>query len=680
MKEIAKSLNLYMISLYPLVLRSEPLILIKLKVAKVRRGISLQRLNLMLKFHRNIQRLEHHKFPELLVKLTQKDPEDGYLRTKLFILQISLTAPLRHQSWYLDSGCSRHMTGERHMFQSLELKPGGVVGFGGNQKGKIIGCETIGNGKNPSIQNVLLVEGLMHNLLSISQLSDNGYDVVFKQKSCKVISQKDGSILFSGQRKNNIYKVSISDLEKQNTKCLLSVYQEQWVWHRRLGHVSLRKISQLNKLDLVRGLPKLKFTSEALCEACQKGKFSKRPFKAKNVVSTSRPLELLHIDLFGPVKSASLNGMKYGLVIVDDYSRWTWVKFLRSKDESYSVFISFCTQVQNEKNSKIVRVRSDHGGEFENKDFENLFDANGISHDFSCPRTPQQNGVVERKNRTLQEMARTMIQETNIAKHFWAEAVNTACYIQNRISIRPILNKTPYELWKNKKPNISYFHPFGCTCFVLNTKDHLGKFDSKAQKCILLGYSECSKGYRIYNKDSEIVEESIHVRFDDKLDSDKSKLVEKFADLKINVPEVDPANQAPDDEEPEEDSTEAVASEPTPRRGTRVRAPHSEDLILGSKDAPVRTRSTFRTSEDNLLSLVALTEPTSVDEALLDKDWVLAMKEELNQFTKNDVWDLVQKPKGTHVIGTKWVFRNKMNEKGEVIRNKARLVAQGYSE
>src|ERR1044072_2560560 len=176
-------------------------------------------------------------------------------------------------------------------------------------------------------------------------------------------------------------------------------------------------------------------------------------------------------------------------------------------------------------------------------------------------------------------MARTMIQETNIAKHFWAEAVNTACYIQNRISIRPILNKTPYELWKNKKPNISYFHPFGCTCFVLNTKDHLRKFDSKAQKCMLLGYSERSKGYRIYNKVSQIVEESIHVRFD-----------------------------------------------------------------------------------DNLLSLVSLTEPTSVDEALLDKDWVLAMKEELDQFTKNDVWDLVQKPKGTHVIGTKWVFRNKLNE------------------
>src|ERR1044072_3738834 len=280
----------------------------------------------------------------------------------------------------------------------------------------------------------------------------------------------------------------------------------------------------------------------------------------------------------------------------------------------------------SEKNCEIVKVRSDHGGEFENKDFENIFDSNGRSHDFSCPRTPQQNGVVERKNRTLQEMARTMIQETDMAKHFWAEAVNTACYIQNRISVIPILNKTPCELWKNKKPNISYFHPFGCTCFVLNTKDHLGKFDSKAQKCIFLGYSERSKGYRIYNKESQIVEESIHVRFDDKLESDKSKLVEKFGDLKITAHDSEPLDHAPEDEEPAEDSTEAVASEPDSRKGSRVRASHSEDLILGSKDAPVRTRSAFRTSEVNPLSLVSLIEPTSVDEALLDKDWILAMK------------------------------------------------------
>src|ERR1051325_12057746 len=149
------------------------------------------------------------------------------------MLQMSLTAKLKHQSWYLDSGCSRHMTGRKSMFQSLELKSGGDVKFGGNQKGKIIGSVTIGNGNLPSISNVLLVEGLAHNLLSISQLSDNGYDIIFNQKYCKAVSQKEGSILFFVKRKHNIYKIDLSNFKSQNVKCLMSVNDEQWVWHRR---------------------------------------------------------------------------------------------------------------------------------------------------------------------------------------------------------------------------------------------------------------------------------------------------------------------------------------------------------------------------------------------------------------------------------------------------------------
>jgi len=224
----------------------------------------------------------------------------------------------------------------------------------------------------------------------------------------------------------------------------------------------------------------------------QKGKVVKSSFKVKDIVSTSRPLELLHIDLFGPVSTASFYGSKYGLVIVDDYSRWTWVKFLKSKDHAYDVFSNLCTLMQSEKEAKILKIRSDHGCEFENEPFEAFCEKHGIIHEFSSPRTPQQNGVVDRKNRSLQEMARTMIHENNLAKHFWTEAVNTTCYVQNRIYIRPIMNKTAYELFKGRKPNISYFHQFGCTCYILNHKVYLKKFDAKAQKGIFLGYSERS--------------------------------------------------------------------------------------------------------------------------------------------------------------------------------------------
>jgi len=311
---------------------------------------------------------------------------------------------------------------------------------------------------------VWLVDGLKDNLLSISQFCDNGYDVLFVKNNCTVIKTIDQSIVFKEKRRNNVYKIYFSELTDQKVLCLLSMSDKKWLWHKRLGHANWRLISKLSKLQLVIGLPDIDYHSDALCGACQKGKIVKISFKSKDIVSTSRPLELLHIDLFGPVSIASIYRSKYGLVIVDDHSRWSWVKFLKSKDDSYDVFSKFCIQIQSEKELKILKVRSDYGGEFENEPFEIFCEKHGIIHELSSPRTPQQNGVVERKNRSLQEMARTMIHENNLAKHFWAEAVNTTCYVQNRICIRPLFNKTTYELFKGRKPNISYFHQFGCTC------------------------------------------------------------------------------------------------------------------------------------------------------------------------------------------------------------------------
>src|SRR3954467_6906494 len=178
-------------------------------------------------------------------------------------------------------------------------------------------------------------------------------------------------------------------------------------------------------------------------------------------------------------------------------------------------------------------------------------------------------------------MARTMINETNMAKHFWAEAINTTCYIQNRISIRHILNKTPYELWKNKNPNISYFHPFGCVCFILNTKDHLHKFDSKAHKCFLLGYSERSKGYKVYNTETLIVEESINIIFDDKLGLEKPKQFENFAFIEIsNSDAEEPRSKVSEDQVAASLENIRIFEDPTIRRSSRLNSAHSDDVII----------------------------------------------------------------------------------------------------
>jgi hypothetical protein len=300
---------------------------------------------------------------------------------------------------------------------------------------------------------------------------------------------------------------------------------------------------------------------------------------------------------------------------------------------------------------------------------------------------------VERKNRTLQEMARTMIHENNLAKHFWAEAVNTACYVQNRIYIRPILEKKACELFKGRRPNISYFHQFGCTFYILNNKLYLKKFDAKAQRGIFLSYSERSKAYRVYNSETLCVEESMHVKFDDKEPGSKTpEQDESVAEIQVPEdtpepdqiaefeysPEAEPTSEAQDEvafDEAQDGSQQAGQSKNT----FKYKSSHPDDQIIRNKESPRRSRSYFR-QEESMIGLLSMIEPVTVDEALLDDGWILVMQEELNQFQRNDVWDLVPKPQHKNIIGTKWVFRNKLNEQGELTRNKARLVALGYSQ
>ena len=177
-----------------------------------------------------------------------------------------------------------------------------------------------------------------------------------------------------------------------------------------------------------------------------------------------------------------------------------------------------CLRLKNEKSiniGKIIRIRSDHGKEFENSIFSNFCNKHGIAHEFSAPKTPQQNGVVERKNRTLQEMARVILNSKKLSSRLWAEVVNTACYTINKVYLRPCTTKTPYEIWKGKKPNLSYFHIFGCVCYILNDREQLGKFQPKSDKSIFLSYSLNSRAYRVYNLHTQTIMESINVVIDD---------------------------------------------------------------------------------------------------------------------------------------------------------------------
>ncbi|GJV45902.1 retrovirus-related pol polyprotein from transposon TNT 1-94 [Tanacetum coccineum] len=222
------------------------------------------------------------------------------------------------------------------------------------------------------------------------------------------------------------------------------------------------------------------------------------------------------MDLFGLSSNKSYGGNLYTLVVVDDYSRYTWTRFLKTKNEAFEKFEILNREIQNQLGSSIVAIRTDHGQEFDNEvQFGAYFDAQCITHNFLAPRTPQSNGVVKRKNRTLQEMSRTMLNKQSIPQKFWSNAVDTSTYILNRILIRPIQGKTPYEIFRGRKPSLEYFKEFGSKCFILNSKDYLTKFDPKSHEGVFLGYSQNSKAYIVLNKHTMKVEESLNVTLDE---------------------------------------------------------------------------------------------------------------------------------------------------------------------
>ncbi|GKC15328.1 retrovirus-related pol polyprotein from transposon TNT 1-94 [Tanacetum coccineum] len=394
--------------------------------------------------------------------------------------------------WVVDSGCSKHMTGDRSLLRNFIEKFMGTVRFGNDNFAAITGYGDYIHG-NITICHVYYVEGLGHNLFSVGQFCDGDLEVAFRSNTCYV-RNLEGDDLLTGGRDSNLYTISIFDMAASSPVCLMSkaTSTKSWLWHRRLSHLNFGTINDLTRLDLVDGLPKFKYGKDHLCSACERGKSKKASHPPKLVPSDHSKLELLHMDLCGPMRVASINGKKYILVIVDDFSRYTWVYFLRSKDETPEIIKKFITQAQLNYKAKVCKIRTDNGTEFKNATLKAHYEKLGIMQQFSIARTPQQNGVVERRNRTLVEAARTMLIFSKLPEFLWAEAVATACFTQNRSIIHTRYNKTPYELLRGRKPNIAYFHVFGSLCYPTNDRDDLGKMKPKADIGVFIGYSETS--------------------------------------------------------------------------------------------------------------------------------------------------------------------------------------------
>ncbi|GJY10005.1 putative ribonuclease H-like domain-containing protein [Tanacetum coccineum] len=386
----------------------------------------------------------------------------------------------------VDSGCSRHMTRNKVYLAEYQDYNGGLVAFEGS-KGYITGKGKIKTGKL-DFEDVCFVKELQHlNLFSMSHMCDNKNKVLFTDTKCLVLSSDfklpdENQVLLRIPRQNNMYSFNLENIVPSGgLACLIAkaIVDESNKWHRRLGHVNFKNLNKLVKGNLVRGLPSKIFQNDNTCVACQKGKQHKASCKAKIVSSISQTLQLLHMDLFGPTSVRSINHKTYCLFITNDFSRFSWVFFLRTKNKTSGILKDFIRQIENQLNQKVKIIRCDNGIEFKNRDIIEFCGSKGIKREYSNVRIPQQNRVAERKNKTLIEAARTMLAVSFLPNTFWAEAVSTVCYVLNRVLVTKPQNKTPYELITGKIPIISYIRPFGCHVTILNTIDHLGKFEEK---------------------------------------------------------------------------------------------------------------------------------------------------------------------------------------------------------
>ncbi|GJU19753.1 putative ribonuclease H-like domain-containing protein [Tanacetum coccineum] len=325
-----------------------------------------------------------------------------------------------------DSGCSRHMTGNKSFLTNYQEVDGGFVAFTGSPKGgKITGKGKIKIGKL-DFEDVYLVKELKFNLFSISQMCDKKNSVLFTETECLVLSLDfklidESQVLLKVPRQNNMYSFNLKNVVPSGgLTCLFAkaTIDESNLWHRRLGHINFKTMNKLVKGNIVRGLPLKLFENDHTCVACQKGKQHKASYKTKLVSSISQPLQMLHMDLFGPTFVKSLNKKMYCLVVTDDYSRFSWVFFLATKDETSEILKTFITGIENQINHKVKIIRCDNGTEFKNNDMNQFCGMKGIKREFSVARTPQQNRVAERKNRTLIEAARTMLADSLLPTTF----------------------------------------------------------------------------------------------------------------------------------------------------------------------------------------------------------------------------------------------------------------------
>ena len=621
--------------------------------------------------------------------------------------EVNLTSVPRH-TWWVDSGATTHISVSMQGCLSCRMPSDGeryiYVG-----DGKAVQVEAIGKfrlllktGFYLDLDDTFVVPSFRRNLISISALDKSGYSCSFGNGKLSLFH--DSKLVGSGSllSYDNLYSLDINasfnetlHLSTRGVKRKLTNENSAALWHKRLGHISRRRMERLVSDEI---LNPLDFTDFDVCVNCIMGKQTNmRRFEANRTLDV---LELIHTDICGPFPTVSWNGQQYFITFIDDFSRYGYIYLIHEKSQSLDVFKKYKAEVENQLSKRIKTVRFDRGGEYYGRydvsgeqrpgPFAKFLEECGIVPQYTMPGSPTMNGVAERRNRTLKDMVRSMISHSTLPESLWGEALKIAAYILNRVPTKAT-TKTPYELWTGKKLSLKHLHVWGCPAEARPYRPNEKKLDSRTVSCYFIGYSERSRGYKFYDPTTKSIFESGNARFFEDVEFAGGDTVrdfvleEEFVEIPMGVNDIDSdfgPNLVHDTLEQDNVSEPPIITFPeeqtpppqelTPlRRSTRekrsaipndyiVFLQEHEDGIGMMEDDPINFRQAMESSNS--------------------QKWIDAMNDEIKSMKDNNVWDLVPLPEGAKPIGCKWIFKTKRDSKGNVDRYKARFVAKGFTQ
>lgn len=584
-----------------------------------------------------------------------------------------------------------------------------------------------------TINEACVAEGLRHNLFSVRRVEMKGGEVSFKQG--KAFVKMNGTLIAVGQRVGSLYLIKFK-VKRTGASMMSAKEDATQLWHRRLGHLSVPSMAHLINDCLVEGVKDDVRNTLAKCEPCMMGKMTRQPF-SNTRPKTSRPLERIHSDVCGPMNE-DLEGNRYYVSFLDDYTHLTMTFLMKKKSEVFEKFKTFHARVQSHFKERLEYFRCDGGGEYKSKEFQSYMREHGITIEYTAAYNPELNGVSERLNRTLMDKVRSMMTDSSLPSNMWGEAVMAATYLLNRSPTVALKNKTPFEMYYGRKPNIANLKVWGCKAYIHVPKERRTKLEPHCTIGIMVGYD--INGYRILNPRTETIIIARNVTFDETPEialtipntTEKTLPVERSTagdlidflappppvlplPLALHRAPLQPITPAQTTNKVAEESSDSPASiespirgsrpEPAPRRRVSRSMPRTtisadspmdldEDETVSEPESsaqPIQNQRPSRNRRPPLhfndfevyAAFSAFAEPEDVPRSYHEvatnsnaAEWRSAIKDEMESLIHNQTWKVVPKPEGAKLLGTRWVFRKKDSPDG--VKFKARLVAQGF--